>query len=175
MALSFSNDTTSMHNHVMYLWILCVFWMNGCSFILSNRKRHYTQFCLLRDHLNNVGSYIIISFIHYWLVEWFCSYYRGITLHYMKPLIYRAGFGTTLCVFSKEEAIISRAEIHSSVSYQTKTGISPFLLNFPNDLVNKSLLRNKAASIATYQGICVTPIAKCATKPEEIKRASTNP
>lgn len=113
MALSFSNDTTSMHNHVMYLWILCVFWMNGCSFILSNRKRHYTQFCLLRDHLNNVGSYIIISFIHYWLVEWFCSYYRGITLHYMKPLIYRAGFGTTLCVFSKEEAIISRAEIHS--------------------------------------------------------------
>lgn len=113
MALSFSNDMTSMHNHVMYLWILCVFWMNGYSFILSNRKRHYTQFCLLRDHLNNVGSYIIISFIQYWLVEWFCSYYRGITLHYMKPLIYRAGFGTTLCVFSKEEAIISRAEIHS--------------------------------------------------------------
>lgn len=25
MALSFSNDMTSMHNHVMYLWILCVF------------------------------------------------------------------------------------------------------------------------------------------------------
>lgn len=43
------------------------------------------------------------------------------------------------------------------------------LLNFPNDLVNKSLLRNDAASIATYQGICVAQSAKQETEPEEIK------
>ena len=48
---------------------------------LSNREQYYTQLRLLRDNLNNVVGFIIIFFIHYWLVEWFCCYYRGITLH----------------------------------------------------------------------------------------------
>ncbi len=43
------------------------------------------------------------------------------------------------------------------------------LLNFPNDLVNNSLLRNEAASIATYQGICVALSAKQEPEAEEIK------
>lgn len=50
-----------------------------------------------------------------------------------------------------------------------KLACPPFLLNFPNDLVNNSLLWNEAASIATYQGICVALSAKQETKPEEIK------
>lgn len=141
---------------------------------LSNREHHYTRPWLLRDHLNNVVGYIIICSIHYWLVEWFCCYYRGITLQRMKPFIYWAGFGIMLCVVSEEETIICSAEIlspHKVFSFMTNKNwlFPPFLLNFPNDLVNKSLLRNEAASIATYRGICLALSAKQETKPGEIK------
>lgn len=56
-----------------------------------------------------------------------------------------------------------------------KNVLFPLLLQFPNDLVDKSLLRNEAASSATYQGICVALSTKQETMPEEIKGPAHKP
>lgn len=116
----------------------CVPWAAFSKTVKQTASLH-KQLWLLRDHLNNIAGYIIICFIHYWLVEWFCCYYRGITLHCMKHLIYWAGFGIMLYAVSKEETIICSTEIlspqkvFSFVTNKNWLFYLPFLLNFPND------------------------------------------